>query len=174
VLFAAWWSEYTGRLSGRSPFAGAWSERAPRTTPDGLADPDAAVLALAAATDSVTQRHGSPAVAWGVVHRVRRDGLDHPANGAASDLGVFNVVTYAPEGDGTLAVRGGASYVCAVEFADPPRAVSLLGYGNTSRAGSPHRTDQLVLYAGKRWKPVLRTRAEIERSLESREHVPGL
>jgi acyl-homoserine-lactone acylase len=44
-----------------------------------------------------------------------------------------------------------------------------LGYGSASRAGSPHRTDQLTLLAGKRLKPAWRTRAEIEAHLEKRE-----
>ena len=47
--------------------------------------------------------------------------------------------------------------------------MSLVAYGNASRAGSPHRTDQLPLFARKQFKPVWRTRAEVEANLERRE-----
>jgi acyl-homoserine-lactone acylase len=47
--------------------------------------------------------------------------------------------------------------------------MTLLGYGNASRAGSPHRTDQLPLFARQQMKPVWRTRAEVEAHLERRE-----
>jgi acyl-homoserine-lactone acylase len=73
------------------------------------------------------------------------------------------------ESDGKFAATGGTSWVGAIEFASPVRAVSLVGYGNASRTGSKHRTDQLALFARKEFKPVWRTRAEIERHLEKRE-----
>ena len=172
VLFVEWWGEYARRMSGRPLHSVAWNERAPRTTPDGLSDIEAAVAALAASADSVTRRHGAPDVAWGTVYRARRDGLDFPSSGAESDYGVFFVVGYEQESDGKLAVAGGASWVAAIEFSNPVRAVSLVGYGNASRRGSAHRTDQLALFARKELKPVLRTRAEIERNVLSRDRVP--
>lgn len=169
VLFSEWWTEYTHRVRGRSPYALTWNENAPRSTPDGLSDPSAAVAALAAAVDSVQRRHGAADVPWGAVHRARRDRLDLPMSGGGGDLGVFKVAGFSRETDGKMAVVGGTSYVAAIEFADKARAFSLLPYGNASRAGSPHRTDQLSLYARKQWKPVLRDRAEIQRALRSRE-----
>jgi acyl-homoserine-lactone acylase len=63
----------------------------------------------------------------------------------------------------------GDSYVLAVEFSTPLRARSLLGYGNASQPGSPHRTDQLELYARKELKPVWLTREEIMANLKARE-----
>jgi acyl-homoserine-lactone acylase len=59
--------------------------------------------------------------------------------------------------------------VFALEFSTPIRARSLLSYGNESRAGSPHRTDQLELYARKELKPVWLTRDEIMANLKARE-----
>jgi acyl-homoserine-lactone acylase len=59
-----------------------------------------------------------------------------------------------------------------IEFASPVRAMSLVAYGNASRTGSPHGTDQLRLFAEKQFKPVWRTRAEVEAHLERRE-VPA-
>jgi len=142
----------------------------PRTTPDGLADTAAAVAALGDAADSVTRRYGSADVAWGSVYRLRRDGLDFAGSGADAEYGVFRVLGYSrKEPDGKFSATGGESWVAAIEFARPLRAVSLIGYGNASRAGSPHRTDQLALLARKELKPVWRTRAEIEKHLEKRE-----
>jgi hypothetical protein len=45
-------------------------------------------------------------------------------------------------------------------------------YGNWSRPGSAHRTDQLALYAEKRLRPIWRTRAEVEAHLERRAILP--
>ena len=170
VLFTRWWAEYIRRVRPRSPFLVQWTESAPRTTPDGIADPALAIEALAAAADSVTKRYGSTNVAWGTVYRVRRDGLDYPGNGADGAYGVFRVMGFSQkDADGKFAATGGTSFVAAIEFANPVRAVSLVGYGNASRTGSKHRTDQLALFARKEFKPIWRTRAEIEKHLEKRE-----
>ena len=62
--------------------------------------------------------------------------------------------------------------MAAIEFGERPRAMALLGYGNWSRPGSPHRTDQLPLFAEKRLRPVWRERAEVEANIERRESFP--
>ena len=169
VLFTEWWAEYLRRRRGQRVYMTPWSEQAPRTTPDGLADTATAVAALGAASDSIAKRHGAADVPWGTVYRLRRDGLDLPANGAESQYGVFRVLGYSKDPDGKFSATGGTSWVAAIEFANPVRAVSIVGYGNASRTGSKHRTDQLALFARKEFKPVWRTRAEIEKHLEKRE-----
>jgi len=170
VLFTEWWAEYGRRRRGQPLYAVPWSEQSPRATPDGLADTAIAVAALGAAADSVAKRYGSADVPWGSVYRVRRDGLDFAGSGAGGEYGVFRVVWYSNrETDGRFRAAGGASWVAAIEFARPLHAASLIGYGNASRAGSRHRTDQLALFAREQLKPVWRTRAEIERHLEKRE-----
>jgi acyl-homoserine-lactone acylase len=172
VLFTQWWSEYTRRMRGRSPYRVPWSEDTPRTTPDGLGDTAVAVAALTAAADTVVARYGSADVAWGTVNRLRRDGVDLPANGAEGQYGVFRVLGYGQrDPDGKNVATGGTSWVAAIEFSQPVRAVSIIGYGNASRAGSPHRTDQLSLFSRKEYKPVWRTRAELERHLEKRDRL---
>jgi acyl-homoserine-lactone acylase len=144
----------------------------PRTTPDGLADTSAALAALSAAADTVAKRYGTADVSWGRVYRVRRDGLDYAGSGADAQYGVFRVMGFSRrDADMKFAATGGTSWVAAIEFAQPVRAVSIIGYGNASRAGSPHRTDQLALFARKEFKPVWRTRAEIEKHLEKRERM---
>jgi len=42
----------------------------------------------------------------------------------------------------------------AVEFTRPPRAFSILAYGQTSNPASKHSTDQIGLFAAHRFKPV--------------------
>ena len=56
----------------------------------------------------------------------------------------------------------GGTYVAVVEFSDPVRAMTLIGYGNASQPGSPHASDQLELFSRKQLRPVWRTREEIE------------
>ena len=169
VLFTEWWAEYGRRLEGRRPYAVPWSAAAPRVTPDGLADTAAAVAALGAAAETVARKYGAVDVPWGDVYRVRRDGVDIPSSGAGSEYGVFHAVGYEETKDGKFEVAGGTGFVALVEFSTPLRAMTQLGYGNASRTGSPHRTDQLTLFAEKRLKPAWRTRAEIEAHLEKRE-----
>ncbi len=171
VLFTQWWTEYGRRRRGQGLYAVPWNEQSPRTTPDGLADTATAVAALRAVADSVRIRYGSADVAWGTVYRVRRDGLDFAGSGADGQYGVFRVLGYShQEPDGKFSATDGTSWVAAIEFARPVRAVSVIGYGNASRAGSSHRTDQLALFARMELKPVWRSRSEIEKHLEKREH----
>ena len=169
VLFVEWWRGYESRVSEGSPFAEPWNAAAPRSTPRGLANPASALAALDSAAVLVLARYGSLDVRWGDVYRVRRDSLDLPSNGAFSDLGVFRNVGYRGVANDRYVVAGGDSYVAVMEFGPTVRAASVIGYGNASRAGSPHRTDQLGLFAAQRLKPVWRSRAEIEQNLARRE-----
>ncbi len=172
-LFVTWLSELMMRhpSPGRA-FARPWDTAAPRSTPDGLADPEAALDALAEAASITETFWGSVDVAWGDAFRLRRDSLDLPANGVGDPLGAVRVTDYAREMDGRMRAVAGDSYVAVVEFGEPTRAMGLLTYGNWSRAGSPHRTDQLPLYARKELRPIWRTRAEVEENTERRETVP--
>ena len=145
VLFQAWAMSV---LESPEPvFAAGWSAEEPLSTPDSLARPAAAAAELARSARRVEEAYGRLDVAWGEVHRLRRDSLDLPANGAPGGLGVFRVVGYDRTEDGTRVAAFGDSFVATVEFADPPRAFALIGYGNASRSGSAHRTDQLPLFA---------------------------
>jgi acyl-homoserine-lactone acylase len=169
VLFVDWWGDYARRSAARGVFATRWSERDPIATPRGLADPAAALEALDAAAGRVRERRGDVAVPWGDVYRLRRDSVDLPSNGGTGALGIFRVTNMENARDGKLAAVGGDSYVGVVEFGSPLRARTLVGYGNASQPGSPHRTDQLSLYARKELRTAWRTRAEIEANLKARE-----
>jgi acyl-homoserine-lactone acylase len=98
--------------------------------------------------------------------------VDLPANGGPGELGIFRVTDYEREKEGRFVARGGDSYVAVVEFGTPVRARTLVGYGNWSKRGSRHRTDQLELYSRKELKPAWLTRAEVEAHLERRETFP--
>jgi len=52
-----------------------------------------------------------------------------------------------------------------VEFGDSIRANGVLGYGNFSQPGSPHRTDQLQLYSDKKLRPILFYRHDVEKNV---------
>jgi acyl-homoserine-lactone acylase len=173
VLFVQWWSDYGRRMGAKNRYAKPWSARDPLDTPDNLADSAAALGALASAAASVTKAYGALDVPWGDVFRLREDSLDLPGNGASGAYGVFSVVDYQPVENNRYQAVGGDSYEAVIEFSSPVRAMSLVPYGNASRTGSPHRTDQLRLFAQKQFKPVWRTRAGVEAHLERREVPTG-
>ena len=164
VLFAEW-----VRIVGAGMFATPWQEQEPLNTPKGLAQPVAAVAALERAARNTLDRFGALDVPWGEVYRLRMAGRDLPASGGPSRLGVFRSLEFAPERDGRFRALFGDSFVALVEFSQPVRAKALLSYGNASQPGSPHRGDQLDLFARKQLRPVWRTRKEIEAHLESTE-----
>jgi acyl-homoserine-lactone acylase len=169
VLFERFARHLGGGGREASAFAVPWSESNPRRTPDGLADPAAAVAALERAAAEIEAAHGALDVPWGEVHRLRLGERDLPANGGPGDLGIFRSVGYERDGDGRLRATGGDSFVAVIEFSDPVRARALVTCGNASQPGSPHRGDQLELFARKELRAVWRARAEIEAHLERRE-----
>jgi acyl-homoserine-lactone acylase len=166
VLFDAFMRALWRRpwLAG-SPYDVPWLATAPLVTPDGLSDPATAAVALAEAAAEVEERYGALDAAWGDVHRLRRDAVDLPANGGPGQLGIFRVTQFAEDDDGRQRAVAGDSWIAAIEFSDPVRARVLLSYGNASQPNSPHRTDQLALYARKELREAWRTRAEIEAHL---------
>jgi acyl-homoserine-lactone acylase len=163
VLFGAWVPRVKEDL-----FAKPWDENNPRTTPDGLADPAAAVAALEEAAQSIISDFGSLNIAWGDLHRVRYGTKDYPANGGPDWLGSFGVLFFMQDRDKKFRSTLGDSYVSVVEFSDPIKAKTLLSYGNASQEGSIHKGDQLELFSKKELRPVWRTKEEIEANLEKK------
>jgi len=168
VLFQAWFRELSRHAGNPGLFAIKWSEASPLTTPDGLADPTTAIAALEAAATGVEADYGRLDVSWGEVYRLRRNGVDLPANGGPGSLGIFRVVDFEKATDGRFQANFGDTYVAAIEFSNPVRAMALLSYGNASQPGSPHLADQLPLFARKQLRPVWRTRQDIEAHLAER------
>ncbi|BAY10160.1 peptidase S45, penicillin amidase [Calothrix sp. NIES-2098] len=164
VLFSLWWQE----MADKEIFSIPWSEKSPRTTPDGLKDPENAAKALQIAATKVEKAYGKLDIAWGEVFRVRSGNLDLPANGGHGNQGIFRVVHFAPTNNQRFQAVAGDSYVAAIEFSQPVKAMALLSYGNSTQPGSPHITDQLELFTRKQLRPVWRTRPEILAHLEER------
>ena len=141
-------------------------------TPRGLGDWEAAADAFEWAVGDMKSRFGSWDVAWGEVHRIRAGDKDIPVGGCASALGCFRVLGYVEDEDGKFKVYRGDGWVLAVEFSDPPRAYSILAYGNSNRETSPYFYDQAELFADDRMKPVAFTEEDIAADLVRRYH-PG-
>lgn len=100
-------------------------------------------------------------------------GKDLPANGAPGEPdGAFRTAYFEPGEDLRFRLVGGDTYYAAVEFSDPVKASVLTAYGSSTQPGSPHRGDQLELFARQEMRPVWRTRDEIEANLETRETLP--
>jgi len=174
VLFMEWARE-TGLLRGDdSVYATPWQPGRPLATPSGLADPAGAVRALEVAAARVRQRHGALDVRWGDVARLRRGGHDLPASGGPGAAGIYSVLTFREGKDHRDEAVHGDTFVAAVEFSDPPRARTLLAYGNATQPGSAHIGDQLPLLAKKQMRPAWRSRADVLRHLARRERLACL
>jgi acyl-homoserine-lactone acylase len=166
VLFAFW----KQAMDADRLFAKPWSEDAPLTTPDGLANPAEAVRVLEATATKVEVTYGALDVAWGEVFRLPGE-ANLPANGADGALGVFRSVWFAPGKDNRFQAVAGDSFVAAIEFSNPVKAMALNSYGNATQPGSPHAGDQSQLFARKELRPVWRSRSEIEAHLSSRQKL---
>lgn len=187
VLFVEWWDRYLAggeRAAGTPASAGfpatpaslfrvPWTSDRPDATPRGLADPGRAATAFAEAVAATRERWGGWGVAWGDVHRARLGGLDVPVGGCDGLLGCFRVLWFSEDEDGLRRVRGGDGWVSAVEFGDPPRAYTVLAYGQSAREGDPHALDQLEMFARGGMKQVAFTEADIEATLV-RSYRPGV
>ncbi|GAA6620716.1 acylase [Scytonema sp. NUACC26] len=164
VLFAAW----AQQMDWDKSFSKPWNENSPRTTPDGLADPLSAVATLEAVAAKVEKTYGSLDVAWGDVFRLVVSNKNLPANGGLGDLGIFRVLDFAPASEDRFQAVAGDSFVAAIEFSQPVRAMALTSYGNATQPGSPHVGDQLPMFVNKQLRPVWRERQDILAHLEER------
>jgi acyl-homoserine-lactone acylase len=167
VLFAAW-ADVAGVTTDR-PFAEPWDERRPLSTPRGLADPDAALAALARAAATVEAAHGALDVAWGDAYAMRSGRVTVPASGGDEPLGVFQELWFAPVGEHRFTAVGGDTFTAAVEFSNPVRARVLLIYGNASQPPAAVDGEQLRLHARGELRHAWLTRAEVLQHLASRE-----
>jgi acyl-homoserine-lactone acylase len=162
VLFESWWRRYAQGRPADSLYAERWTPERPMTTPHGLGSPARAVEAFTWAVDDVTRRFGRVDIPWGDVHRVRIGTVDAPVGGCAGAMGCFRVLNFRTDPDGKRAVTGGDGWVIAVEFADVPRAYSVLAYGQSPREDSPHHDDQAAMFAKGDYKRVLFTARDVD------------
>ena len=173
TLFERWWRRYGQGVRPADRFAEPWTRDDPTGTPRGLADPARAVTTFREAIADVRQRFGALDVAWGDVHRVRIGSADYPVGGCGGDLGCFRVLQFRDDPDGKRVVQGGDGWILAVEFGDTPKAVSVLGYGQSIRPDSPHRSDQAERFAKGELKPVFFEWRDVEREA-MRRYRPGV
>jgi acyl-homoserine-lactone acylase len=172
TLFEVWAGRYFAVTDTSVQFRDPWSPLDPARTPRGLGDMEGAADAFEWAVEETRTRFGSWDVAWGEAHRLRAGDKDLPVGGCSSGLGCFRVLGYVPDEDGKLKVFRGDGWVLAVEFTDPPRAYSVLAYGNSNREDSPHYYDQAELFADNRMKPVAFAEEDILADLVQR-YRPG-
>lgn len=173
-LFELWVDHYFDEVPDSMAYDVPWSEVEPMTTPRGVGDEAAAVRAFRRAMEEATERWGSWDVTWGAVHRIRPDSseIDLPVGGCSSALGCFRVVGFVDDDDGRYRGYRGDGWVVAVEFAESPRARSVLLYGNSNRPQSPRYYDQAELFSENAMKPVAFDLADI-RAGEVERYRPG-
>ncbi|RUR77033.1 acylase [Chlorogloeopsis fritschii PCC 9212] len=167
VLFATWAEE----MDLEQAFSQPWNDKSPRTTPKGLANPTSAAATLEAAAVKVEKAYGKLDVPWGEVFRLKYGNVDLPANGGYGELGIFRVVDFVPNSDGGFQSFAGDSYIAAIEFSNPVRAMALTSYGNATQPNSPHKGDQLQMFAQQQLHPVWRNMKDIKAHLAERKEL---
>ena len=172
TLFEIWAQRYFEMVPEKDQFREPWSREEAMRTPRGLGDREAAADAFEWAVEDMKNRFGGWDVTWGEVHRIRAGDKDIAVGGCASALGCFRVLGYVEDEDGKFKVYRGDGWVLGVEFSDPPRAYSILAYGNSNREESPYFYDQAELFADNRMKPVAFTEEDIQADLVRR-YRPG-
>ena len=191
LLFNIWWDGYRDKADSSddqqstpeavgysanadSLFAKPWSIDKPAETPQGLANKEAAVEAFEWALEETVNRHGDWKLAWGEVHRARIGDIDVPVGGCSGLPGCFRMLWFTDhdEDEKKRQVRGGDGWVSAVEFSDPPRAYTILAYGQSNKEESPHYNDQLKMFADGEMKKVRFTEEDIQEHI-IREYHPG-
>ena len=172
VLFESWFMEYANEMGQAEQFSKPWSYHDPMNTPRGISDTVKALSALKKAITLTREKYGTIDIMWGEVHRLRHGDLDLPVGGGPSGLGCFRVFGFSEGDDGKQQIRRGDGWVLAVEFSSPPKAYSILAYGQSAKKESPHYTDQAELFANNKMKRVAFTEKEIRKSM-IREYRPG-
>jgi acyl-homoserine-lactone acylase len=161
VLFAAWLEE----TDFDTLFSQPWQENSPLNTPDGLANPQQAVTTLLAVATKIEQNYGAIDVPWGEVYRLKYGNIDLPANGGPGDLGIFRVANFMPiEDSKDFRAFDGDSFVAAIEFSQPVKAMALTTYGNSTQLNNSS-SEQLKLFAQKQLRPIWHLRPEVEAHL---------
>jgi acyl-homoserine-lactone acylase len=170
LLFLRFIQAAAGGFQSIGGYAVPPDPRQPLTTPDGFKDPAKAAALLDREARRLEAEYNTLHVVWGDVIRLRRGSLDLPGNGLPGTLGAIRTIGTSEFADGKAVIQGGDTFYAVIEFSKtgPPTGEALLGYGNWSRAGSKHVTDQLALASQKKMRLIMRSRALIETHLEHR------
>jgi len=158
VLFVEWVNKMEGNI-----FSDQWSAAKPWSTPTLLADTNKALTALSDASYLLLERYGKLNIAWGDVYRVKMGEFNEPASGHLGSTGSFRVLAFSKNKSHIYTAFHGDTYVTTVEFGEKIRAKGLLSYGNSSEDISPHKGDQLPLFAKKQWRDIPFYRSDVEK-----------
>jgi acyl-homoserine-lactone acylase len=142
-------------------------------TPVGIGSPDEAVAAFAAAVKWMDDRHWAYDMKWGDAFRVIRGTVNEPVSGCPGTLGCFRTLSFVPDSaTGRFEANVGDAWVLAVEFTDPPKAYTVLAYGESDQEDHPYYDDQAAMFAHGQLKTVRFTRWDVENAAIRRYH-PG-
>jgi acyl-homoserine-lactone acylase len=139
--------------------------------------------ALAKVLDGLERDWGRTEVVWGELNRLQRppsqdpddfsaDLPSLPVAGAPSAAGSVFVFHTEPGSTGVRYGQHGNSFMKVIEFGPTVSGRSLLVFGQSGDAASPHFFDQAQLYSDRAFKPAWFTREEVEaNAVES--YTPG-
>jgi acyl-homoserine-lactone acylase len=178
---AVYWAEALWRQAGQKPHDGAVHAYDAVLTRVG---PAQMLAALADASDTLTRDFGTWRTPWGRINRFQRrtDDLVQGFSDSAPSLPVgFTTAQWGslasitgPQAPGLKRRYGssGNSFVAAVEFGDPVRAVAVSAGGESGDPGSRHFIDQAARYASGALRDVYFTPAQLAGHVERR-YRPG-
>ena len=142
---AAMWRRFVE--SGPFPWAVPFDAADPAHTPRGF---DAARPGVGTTFANVVAAFGAAGIPVDIALRDAQKYSGIGVHGCSHGEGCFNVITALRPP--AAQVQHGSSFIMAVELTrSGPRARTLLTYGQSAYASSPHRTDQIQLYNEKRW-----------------------
>ena len=157
----------------RSNYAEQWSMDKARTTPDGLASPEAAVQILEGVVAEFKSKGVPLDIPWGEVYRIKYNNKDLPGNGSDGSVGIFRVAWAedGPQADGKMYINGGDTWQGIIEFGDKVKARVLMSYGNSTEADSKHYGDQLELFSKKQMRNCYFYKADVMQHVKKREKL---
>ncbi|OKH28425.1 penicillin acylase family protein [Chroogloeocystis siderophila] len=89
--------------------------------------------------------YGALNVHWGDVFQLEYGNQKLPGNGGLMIWACSARFGSHSKQTGSFTAIGGDSYVAAIEFSNPIRAMTLNSYGNSTQPNSQHNGDQLIV-----------------------------
>jgi acyl-homoserine lactone acylase PvdQ len=130
-----------------------------------------AVKALRTAADTLQSKFGSPLVPWGQILRLQRGTLDLPLDGDTGFSGGSECLratgTEKTDARGRFVFNGGQVVPTVVELTDPVQVWSIVPFGQSRRAESPHYADQARLYSEGQMRPAWHTWPQLRDHVKS-------
>ncbi len=170
ALFYAW--AHTISPWRSSNYEDKWQLSKAMETPDGLADPEAAVQALSGVVQDFKSKNIPLDIPWGKVYRIKYNDKDLPGNGSDGSVGIFRVAwSEGQSEDGIQYISGGDSWQGIIEFGDRVKAKVLMSYGNSTQPGSKHYGDQLELFSQKQMRDCYFYRSDVLKHVKKKEKL---